>query len=149
MSQRTKMNWRHATATVAIAAASCFASAIQADETITTGDGLLSLTANMPGEVRVGEEFTYSVKVANISDNVTLHDIELKQMQAKGFSVDSTSTQPKPGAGKSDKKNNSAMKIAMLKAGESKTITVKASADELRISMRPPPHSFVKRRANW
>lgn len=129
---RLRKTWRLASATVAIAAASCFASATQADETITTGDGLLSLTANMPEEVRVGEEFTYSVKVTNTSDNVTIHDIELKQLKAKGFSVDSTSTESKKADGKSDSnaKNHSNMMIAMLKPGESKTINVKASADE-------------------
>lgn len=143
--------WRLASATVAIAAASCFATTTQAEETISTGDGLLSLTANMPEEVRVGEEFTYSVKVTNASDNVTIHDIELKQLKAKGFSVDSTSTgSTSTGSKNAESKNgNDAqskksveskqggkgkssgdMMIAMLKPGESKTINVTASADE-------------------
>lgn len=128
--------WRFATATVAIAAA-CITSFAQGDETITTGDGLLSLTANMPEEVRVGEEFTYSVQVANTSDNVTIHDIELKQMTAKGFSVASTSvgsadSQSNQAKTQNDSsgKTNSDMKIAMLNPGETKTINVKATADE-------------------
>lgn len=144
MSQRK--TWRLASATVAIAAASCFASTTLADETITTGDGLLSLTANMPKEVRVGEESPYSVKVTNTSDNVAVHDIELKQPKAKGFSVDSTSTGAEDSDSKYDKdaaskesveskqvkngKSNSDMMITMLKPGESKTINVTASADE-------------------
>jgi|GEM_PF-3042161 len=126
----TRNTWRRATAVVALAAASCFATNTQAEDTITTGDGLLSLTANMPKEVRVGEEFTYTVKVANTSDNVTLHNIELKQLKAKGFSVDSTSMGSKDSESKKDGQGNDNMKIAVLKPGESKTINVKASADE-------------------
>lgn len=124
--------WRFASAAVAIVAASCLASPTQAEETISTGDGLLSLTANMPEEVRVGEEFTYRVKVENISDNVTLHDIELEQMKANGFSVESTSVQSKGDdeAKEDQEKSNNGMTIAILKPGESKTIDVTASADE-------------------
>ncbi len=144
MSKRN--TWRLASATIAIVAACCFATTTQAEQTISTGDGLLSLTANMPEEVRVGEEFTYSVKVTNASDNVTIHNIELKQLKAKGFSVDSTSTDSKNAESKNGKdaeskksveskqdgkgKSSGDMMIAMLKPGESKTINVTASADE-------------------
>jgi len=124
----TTNKWRRATAAVALAAASCVATNTQAEDTITMGDGLLSLTANMPKEVCVGEEFTYTVKVANASENVTLHNIELRQLKAKGFSVDSTSMGTKDSESKKVGKGN--MKIAVLKPGESKTINVKASADE-------------------
>jgi len=149
--------WRRTVAVVAIATASCFTSNTHAEETITTGDGLLSLTANMPVEVRMGEQFTYSVKVTNASNNVTLHNIELKQLKAEGFSVDSTTSDAKGSPSKNDiqtkDKNDSEdkgqvskgqvtkgqvnkgnisgqMMIAMLKPGESKTINVTASADE-------------------
>ena len=136
--------WRSLSAAIAVAAASCLAGNGHAEETIRTGDGLLSLTADMPEEVRAGEEFTYSVKVSNTSDNVTLHNIKLKQLNAKGFTVDSTSIASKQSESNSDSKskddskskndgkNNSKgrMSIAALKPGESKTINVKASADE-------------------
>ncbi|TWU24822.1 Large cysteine-rich periplasmic protein omcB precursor [Novipirellula galeiformis] len=137
MSKRS--TWRLASVTAALAAASCIAITAQAEETLSTGDGLLTLTANMPEEVRVGEEFTYTVKITNASDNVTIHDIELKQLKAKGFSVETTSTGSKDAESrqsvesKQDKKGkrNSEMKIAMLKPGESKTVNVTASADEV------------------
>ncbi len=87
----TRKTWLRAVASTAIATASCFAFNAQAEETITTGDGMLSLTANMPAEVRAGEEFSYMVKVTNASDNVTLHNITLKQLDALGFSVTSAS----------------------------------------------------------
>ncbi len=123
-----KHSWRLAAAAVAVAVASPFASDAQADDAISTGDGLLSLTAVMPEEVRVGEEFTYNVTIANTSDNVTIHDIELRQLKAKGFSVESTSSSAKPN-GKSAKEADSMM-IAMLMPGQSETISVKASANE-------------------
>ena len=142
------ITWRFASATLALVAVSCFASHTQAEQSVTTGDGLLSLKANMPEEVRVGEEFTYDVKVTNTSDNVTLHDIELKMTKAKGFTVDSTSTQSDDAQTEKDGENgngnggngndsavengsgNGDMKIAVLQPGESVTINVKASADE-------------------
>ncbi len=182
---KMKNTWRIA-ASVAMAAAVCTTGTAKAQDTISTGDGMLSLTANMPKEVRAGEEFTYDIKVTNTSDNVTLHDIKLKQLKATGFSVASTSMQSagdksegstddkakqdavsgeknqakakddtseadakakakngdnaKSDAKKessqsndSDKKKSTSsgeMMISVLKPGESKTINVKASADE-------------------
>ncbi len=74
------------------------------------------------------------------------HNIELKQLKAKCFSVDSTSTGSKNAESKNGKdaeskkgveskqdgkgKSSGDMMIAMLKPGESKTINVTASADE-------------------
>ncbi|GAA5504841.1 DUF11 domain-containing protein [Novipirellula caenicola] len=113
----------------------------QADEAITTGDGLLTLRASMPEETRVGESFTYTVEVTNASDNIVLHDIELKQRKAKGLSIESVSV--KGADAKNQKKNNAkkttteksstssdSMKIAMLNPGQSRTLEVTASADE-------------------
>ena len=165
---KTRNTWRRVILGVALATASSLASKTQAEDTITTGDGLLSLTANMPAEVRAGEEFSYTVTVTNESENVTLHNIELKQLNTEGFSVESTMMGAKAAAdskesaaqqpadskkagqdkakaeaksSKQDKRqetpekdqkqssNKGEIKIAALKPGESKTITVKAAAD--------------------
>jgi len=125
-----------------------------AEDTIQTGDGLLQMTATMPDEARVGEQFTYTVKLTNTSENVTLHDVELRQRTAKGFSIESISitgekknrqkNNQKPSEqsnaqqsesasseqGPSASNSNNRMKIATLKPGESRTIEVTASADE-------------------
>ncbi|GAA4450528.1 DUF11 domain-containing protein [Novipirellula rosea] len=128
--------------TMLVAAAICVTPGnAHADETITTGDGLLSLRASMPEETRVGESFTYTVEVTNASDNIVLHDIELKQRKAKGLSIESVSVKgadaKKQNKDKSkktttEKTSNSgdSMKIAMLNPGQSRTLEVTASADE-------------------
>lgn len=151
--------WQNAFAIVAVAATTMTSTA-KAEQTVRTGDGMLSVTTTMPEEVRVGQEFTYDVTVMNASDNVTLHDIELKQLAAEGFKVESTSmktksakkskTQDKDKSKKDNKKNaaknandkknaanegddvadSDSMKIKMLMPGESRTIEVKATADE-------------------
>lgn len=61
--------------------------------TAQTGDGLLTLQAQMPQQVRAGEEFSYTVKATNSSDNMTLHDIVLKQRKSEGFTVESVTKQ--------------------------------------------------------
>lgn len=122
---------------IAMVATACLWTPAMAGESITTGDGLLSMTAELPDQIRMGEEFQYDVKVSNTSDNVTIHDIELKQLKAKGFSVSSTSSPSKKG-NKNGKKNSDQQKsqqsdgmmISILKPGESKTINVKATADK-------------------
>ncbi|WP_442511373.1 DUF11 domain-containing protein [Novipirellula sp. SH528] len=128
--------------TMLVAAAICVSpSRAQADETITTGDGLLMLRASMPEETRVGESFTYTVEVTNASDNIVLHDIELKQRKAKGLSIESVSVkgenakkQNKKDAKKTTTEKTStsgdSMKIATLTPGQSRTLEVTASADE-------------------
>ena len=135
------------------------ASSTTADDSIQTGDGLLMITANMPEKARVGELFTYNVEVTNSSDNIVLHDIELKQSKAKGFSIESVSMEGKQNeqqnnaentnqkdqkqqqAAQSEKSGSSqssssssnskdSMKISVQMPGESRTFVVKASADE-------------------
>ncbi len=138
--------WRSASAIVAIAAASCFSATGRADETIRTGDGLLSLTANMPEEIRAGEEFTYSVKVTNASDNVTLHDIKLKQLKAKGFSVDSMSSASKQSdsKGESDSKGQSKSKGESDSKGQSKSKGQSDSQDQSKSKSQSASESQSK-----
>ncbi len=109
-----------------------------AQDSITTGDGLLSIRALMPKEIRVGEQFTFDVEVTNASDNTVLHDIELKQRKTQGFNVEAVAMKGKAAtpdrsskaATEENSNDRSAMKIATLKPGESCMLIVTASADE-------------------
>lgn len=147
----------------AIAALACLATSALAQQTVETGDGLLQLSASMPEEARVGEQFTYTIDVTNTSDTVTLHDIRLKHRKAKGFTVESVQVQSKDSSSSNEsnkssqdsetsdeEKNSNAgsssdessessdgskqsheqIKISTLKPGESRSVEVKASADE-------------------
>ncbi|QDS93903.1 Large cysteine-rich periplasmic protein OmcB precursor [Roseimaritima multifibrata] len=126
--------FRHLTLGCGLAAA-CFASQAQADE-IRTGDGLISLSAEMPDEVRIGESFEYEVKLSNASDNVVLHDIKLEQRKTKGLSIESVSmkNQGKQNDSKKESTESSSsskeMTVSTLKPGDSRTFLVKATADE-------------------
>lgn len=130
----------------AIAAVFLFSSALPAQQTIRTGDGLLTLSADMPDQMRVGESFTYNVEVTNASDNVILHDIKLEQRKTKGLTIESVSAKNEGSSNKQNSKNTDGsdgakqkstvkasgqqMTISMLKPGESRTLEVKATADE-------------------
>lgn len=54
-------------------------------------DRILQIQAEMPEEIRVGEQFTYRVTVTNTSDSMTIHDVKLKQADAEGFTIESAS----------------------------------------------------------
>ncbi|MFG0261848.1 MAG: DUF11 domain-containing protein [Novipirellula sp. JB048] len=119
----------------ALSASALFSSPVSAQDSIQTGDGLIMLQAEMPDEIRVGESFTYEVKVTNASDNVMLHDVELRQRQTKGLTIESVSMQDKRSEDQdkgstSEKSSDQEMMISMLKPGDSRTFSVKATADE-------------------
>ena len=77
---------------VAVLAASCWTtSPLSAQQSLQTADGLLELNAALPQEVRAGEQFTYTIEVKNRSQNVVLHDIQLTQKGATGFTIENTS----------------------------------------------------------
>lgn len=127
------------TTLVAAAAIGFSTTNVKAEDSIQTGDGLLTLSASLPDEIRAGQSFTYEVKVTNASDNVVLHDIQLRQRETKGFTVESVATtgnnQAKQDQSKKameEKKSNAnkSMKISTLKPGESRTLKVTAAADE-------------------
>ncbi|MEO9593683.1 DUF11 domain-containing protein, partial [Rhodopirellula bahusiensis] len=122
------------------AAAVCSASLIpsaQAQTSLSTGDGLLKVSSQMPEVVRLGESFNYTVDVANISDAVTLHQVKLAQKNTEGLTIESVSRQGKQQnekqsqSGKKQKKQSSKnqMVIQMLKPGESRKFDVQAVAD--------------------
>ena len=103
-------------------------------------DGILTVQAEAPEEVRVGESFDVNLTITNSSDNVTLHDVKLRQKPSDGFSVDSVKSDKKSSdQQKSDNKkqsenaqqgNSSKMiQISSLGPGESKMVTINATAD--------------------
>lgn len=49
---------------------------------------MIGIQAMAPQEVRVGEQFHYEVAVTNLTDNVVLHNIKLKQDSGKGFQIE-------------------------------------------------------------
>ena len=108
--------------TLAAVALCGLAPSASADDMIQTGDGILTVSAAMPEEVSVGETFSYDVTVQNASDNVIVHDLKLKQRKADGLTVESVSSGDGEDSGQE-------MMISTLKPGDSKTLTVKATAD--------------------
>lgn len=75
--------------TCLITAQSSGQSPAQTDQAIRTGDGMLSIQANLPEQVRMGEQFTYDVIVSNTSDNATLHEIELRHADQSSLTIES------------------------------------------------------------
>lgn len=65
----------------------------QSGQSIRTGDGMLAIEANLPEQVRIGEQFTYDVTVQNATDNVTLHDIELRHADQSSLTIESIAQQ--------------------------------------------------------
>ncbi|EGF28573.1 60 kDa outer membrane protein [Rhodopirellula baltica WH47] len=123
------------------AAAVCSASllsSVHAQSSLSTGDGLLKVTSQMPEEVRLGESFNYTVEVSNVSDQVTLHRVKLAQKKAKGLTIESVSQQgekanEKQSQSEAEEKNRGSknqMMIQTLKPGESRTFDVQAVADQ-------------------
>lgn len=62
-------------------------------QSIRTGDGMLSIQANLPEQVRIGEQFTYNVTVQNATDNIALHDIELQHADQGSLTIESVEKQ--------------------------------------------------------
>ena len=54
---------------------------------------MLAIEANLPQQVRIGEQFTYNVTVQNATDNVTLHDIELRHADQGSLTIESIDKQ--------------------------------------------------------
>ncbi|MEX1223276.1 MAG: hypothetical protein WEA31_01900 [Pirellulales bacterium] len=74
--------------------------------TLPAAQGLIELKANTPQEVRAGESFTYEVNISNISDNVMLHDVKIKQMNQEGLSIRNATMQDDQKTGNSAKQGN-------------------------------------------
>ncbi|PAY16224.1 hypothetical protein CKO51_27925 [Rhodopirellula sp. SM50] len=125
-----------------------------AQQSVRTGDGLLTIKADMPDQSRIGEEFTYEVEVINSSDNVVLHDIKLQQRKAKGLTIESVSmkgnqdsqqrqdSQDRNKSGKDGKKKSSGDSDSQKAKGKSDK-NAKASKDQFAISTLQPGDSRV------
>ncbi len=77
---------------------------------VPASEGLIELQASMPSEVKAGENFTYKVIVSNVSDDVVLHDIELKTLAAEGLSIDSARLQTNRSASSESQKESAGSK---------------------------------------
>jgi uncharacterized repeat protein (TIGR01451 family) len=69
----------------------------RSEQSIRTGDGMLAVSASLPAEIRTGEQFTYNVTVQNTTDDVTLHDIQLRHTQPTGLTIDSINQEGEAG----------------------------------------------------
>jgi uncharacterized repeat protein (TIGR01451 family) len=53
------------------------------------GSPVISISAMMPQELRVGEQFEYQIQVRNLSDNVAIHDLVLEQQKSDALQIES------------------------------------------------------------
>ena len=100
-------------------------------------DGPLKVSAELPEQVRVGDEFTYDVVVTNTSGDLTLHDVKIKQTPGDRVSIEQTQQKQaqQNNNQNSNEQNQQAssgqmISIARLDPGQSKTVSVKAAADQ-------------------
>ena len=114
-----------------------------AAQTGNAANGLLNVSANAPTEARVGEQINFDIKLTNVSSEYELRDIELKadspgHLVIESATVDGRDASGKKGKGKKNKgnqKNNSGqsgntMTIDSIAPGETKTVSVTASAEK-------------------
>lgn len=131
---------------------------------------VISIDADVPSEMRVGDKVDYQVQIRNVSDNVAVHNLKLKVQPQDGLTLEQVKLQKqesqkqskqnqksgkqqksRSNAKKSDKQQNSQTKqqasqsqgkskkssdgshmvtINALMPGESRTITVSATAEK-------------------
>lgn len=115
-------------------------------------DGTLIIAADLPEEVRSGESFEYELRMTNNSDNLTLHDVKVRQRPGDGFTIETARKESREqqnrqsgeqkqngdsddNRGQSDREasqdadGNTTFTIKKLEPGESQTVAVKATAD--------------------
>ena len=99
-----------------------------------TGNLLVEVAG--PAEVPVGRSYDYQIRVTNITKNLVLEDVTIRQTKADGFSIEKSEPKSK-GANKGESEgakegDDDAVRwsIARLAPGESKTISVTAMADK-------------------
>ena len=91
-------------------------------------DGIITVSGELPAEIKAGEKFDYDVTVTNSTDNVTLHDIVLSQRETAGLTIEEAKMEG--GGAEQDSVSKDTFEIATLKPGESETVTVTATADQ-------------------
>ena len=103
-------------------------------------DGPLTISAELPQTVRVGDEFTYNVTVTNSSDNLTLHDIKIRQTGGEQVSIEQAQVKGQQNQnqnqnrqqaqqGQQSQASGEMIEIASLDPGQSQTVAVTAAAD--------------------
>ena len=75
--------------------------------------------------MQVGRSYQYKINVTNISKNLVLDDVTIRQTKAKGFSIEESEPKFKDGDD-----GSAHWQLSKLAPGDSKTITVTAQADE-------------------
>jgi uncharacterized repeat protein (TIGR01451 family) len=63
--------------------------AVEASLTLPTSE-LLAIRAILPQEIRVGDSFEYHIQVANVSENVVLHNVTVAQQAPQGMRIESS-----------------------------------------------------------
>jgi uncharacterized repeat protein (TIGR01451 family) len=53
------------------------------------GSPVISISAMMPQELRVGEQFEYQIQIRNLSDDVAIHDLVLQQQKSDALQIES------------------------------------------------------------
>ncbi len=93
-----------------------------------TGDratSALLVEAMAPAEVPVGRNFDYNLRVTNLTRNLVLEDVAIRQETGEGFSIEKSKPEPKQG-----KNGQNEWNIGRLEPGQSKTIQVTALGDK-------------------
>lgn len=114
---------------------------VQSSVAYPTGDratSALLLERMAPAQVNVGEAFTYTYKVTNISGG-SLEDVTLIHSNVSGFTVDSANP---PGTVRDA---STVWSIGDMEAGESETITVKGSAQAVGTLANCATAEYAKR----
>lgn len=93
-----------------------------------TGDRATSsllVEAMAPAEVPVGHNFDYTLRVTNLTRNLILEDVAIRQETGEGFSIEKSEPEPEKG-----EDGQNAWMIGRLEPGQSKTIKVTALGDK-------------------
>lgn len=108
-----------------------------------TGDRATSnllVEATAPNRVAVGKTFDYQIKLTNLSKNLVLENIVVRQDLGEHLAIDHS----EPKSGKSDKKGAESWSVDRLAPGESKTIQIQALGEDvgsaancIRVSYQP------------
>ena len=61
------------------------------------GNEMMGLTVEAPERVDVGQQFQYTVHVSNLTDNIVLHDVKIKQHSSDKFNVENAQVMGRDG----------------------------------------------------
>ncbi|WP_166830675.1 COG1361 S-layer family protein [Thalassoroseus pseudoceratinae] len=93
---------------------------------IPAGGELLEMTVAVPDAVRSGQKYVYRARLKNVSDNVTLTNVRL--IQVDGKSVDVESSKPKAAKNSNSDSKSRTWNLGKLAPGKSRELMVNAVA---------------------